>query len=97
MRRSRFLAAVESEVDSLPFIRKRSTELPHCQISHKPAVALSPGFNNEKKVEHLAIINEVSIVQSFLYANSNSLDSSIPNHTNSSKNIVLHQIKDRDA
>jgi hypothetical protein len=71
MRRSRFLAAAESEVDPLPFIRKRLTELPHCQISHKPAVALSPGFNNEKKVEHLAIINEASIVQSFFYANSN--------------------------
>lgn len=40
MRRTRFLAALETEQ------------------SQKP-VAISPGFTNEKKVEHLAIINEL--------------------------------------
>ena len=71
MRRSRFLAAVESEVNlSSSFYLDDQQKLPYCQMSHKP-VALSPGFTNEKKVEHLAIINEASAVQSLLYANSN--------------------------
>lgn len=68
MRRSRFLAAVESEVNLIhPSIWSRPTELP--QISHKPVVQ-SPGFANEKKVEHLAIINEVSIGAVVLHTNS---------------------------
>ncbi|KDR75635.1 hypothetical protein GALMADRAFT_268205 [Galerina marginata CBS 339.88] len=40
MRRQRFLAILEAELNQTP-------------------IALSPGFTNEKKVEHLAIINEL--------------------------------------
>lgn len=58
MRRERFLAAAEAEVGSVTLFPRSRVDFGSKESAQFPAAA-SPGFANEKKVDHLVIILEV--------------------------------------
>lgn len=63
MRRARFLAALEAEVRQLLLIVKAELCVYACATmqNNNTPIALSPGFANEKKVDHLSLILEVGM------------------------------------